>query len=330
MPGTVPKNGRWSDETSIGPPHARVDLRRPRARAAAGAARARRARPSAASVGEALVDLAAEPDRAGAAAHQHAAVVRRAEVVQEHAAVDDRLAAGPADLLEQLRHRLGQHDVAAEDGHAGGASGLQPAAAALTRDDDLPGARPAPAPSSTTPSRDVVTRECSCSSRAARDRPAQCPHEPGRLHGRAVAEEDALAEDAASGCACASSSAVRSTASSGTPSSRAASTSSLDRLVLRRRGRDPQHPALAQPDIRPRARRRRARPGRCAPRRARDREARRRRRSVRAAAADGSSSRGTKPPLRPLGPRRTRRPRARRRASPGSRSFNASAVHSPV
>ena len=63
---------------------------------------------------EALVDAAAEADRARAAAHQHAPVVRRAEVVEEHAAVDDRLAAGPADLREQVGRGLGEHDVRAE------------------------------------------------------------------------------------------------------------------------------------------------------------------------------------------------------------------------
>ena len=47
---------------------------------------------------EAVVDTAAESDRPGAAAHQHASVVRRPEVVEEHPPVDDRLTAGPADL----------------------------------------------------------------------------------------------------------------------------------------------------------------------------------------------------------------------------------------
>src|SRR3954452_21463778 len=49
--------------------------------------------------GEARVELAAEADRPRAAPHQYAAVVRRAEVVQEHPCVDDRLAAGPPDLF---------------------------------------------------------------------------------------------------------------------------------------------------------------------------------------------------------------------------------------
>ena len=87
---------------------------RRRAPAAAGAARPPRARPSRRSRLKRVVDLAAEADRPGAAPHQHPPVVERAEVVDEHAPVDDRLAARPVDLLEQLGHRLGQHDVRAE------------------------------------------------------------------------------------------------------------------------------------------------------------------------------------------------------------------------
>src|SRR5205085_12440718 len=51
---------------------------------------------------EASVDSAAEADRPRAAAHDDAAVVRRAEVVEEHAAVEDRLPPGPVDRREQL------------------------------------------------------------------------------------------------------------------------------------------------------------------------------------------------------------------------------------
>jgi hypothetical protein len=53
-----------------------------------------------------------EPARA--APHEDAPVGCRAEVMQEHAAVDDRLTAGPADLVQQLRYRLGENDRAAE------------------------------------------------------------------------------------------------------------------------------------------------------------------------------------------------------------------------
>src|SRR5437764_617453 len=71
---------------------------------------AARSRPVAA---ETVVDPAAEADRARAAPHQDPPVARRAEVVHEHAPVDDRLAPGPADLLDELRDRLRQDDVRA-------------------------------------------------------------------------------------------------------------------------------------------------------------------------------------------------------------------------
>ncbi len=67
-------------------------------------------------VREPPVDAVAVADRAGARAHQHATVVRRPEVVEEHAGVHDPLAARPADLGEEVGHRLGQDDVAPEDG----------------------------------------------------------------------------------------------------------------------------------------------------------------------------------------------------------------------
>ena len=60
------------------------------------------------------------------------AVVRRAEVVQHPPAVGERLAAGPADPLEHVGHRLGQHDVARRDlssrANRASASVRQPAA----------------------------------------------------------------------------------------------------------------------------------------------------------------------------------------------------------
>src|SRR5438105_8271411 len=61
--------------------------------------------------GEAIVEPSAEADGTGPAAHQDAAVVRRAEVVEEHASVDDRLPARPADPLDELRDGLGEDDI---------------------------------------------------------------------------------------------------------------------------------------------------------------------------------------------------------------------------
>src|SRR5215203_6198929 len=65
-------------------------------------------------VREPRIDPASGSDRARAASHQYPPVVRRSEIVEEHAAVADRFAAGPADLLQKLGYRFGQDDVAAE------------------------------------------------------------------------------------------------------------------------------------------------------------------------------------------------------------------------
>ena len=194
MPGTVRKNGSWSLETSIGPPHARST----RAAASPGSRRRRpcsaRATVGASSKKRASIRPAAA-DRPGAGAHQHPPVRGRPEVVEEHAPVGDRLAARPADLLEQLRHRLGEDDVAAER--------RQPAA------------HRAPAATSTrswrrrSPARgcgrrpwrprrggSTSTRERSCSSTPASSAaPAQRADEPRRLDGRRVGEANAAAEE---------------------------------------------------------------------------------------------------------------------------------------
>ena len=60
----------------------------------------------------ATTDPRAAGDPASAPPERDPAVARRAEVVHEPAPVGDRLAAGPADLLEHIRHRLGEDDVA--------------------------------------------------------------------------------------------------------------------------------------------------------------------------------------------------------------------------
>ena len=66
-------------------------------------------------VGEALVDAAAEADRAGA--RSPSARGRRSSCGSSGGTCARRRcrAAGPADLLEQFGHRLGEHDVRAED-----------------------------------------------------------------------------------------------------------------------------------------------------------------------------------------------------------------------
>src|SRR4029453_7627898 len=86
--------------------------------------------------GEALVERAAKADRPRAAPQQDAAVCRGTEVGKEHPGVNDRLPAGPADLLEQLRYGLRQDDVRAEVGHV---TGDRPPAGrrSVDRNDDL-------------------------------------------------------------------------------------------------------------------------------------------------------------------------------------------------
>ena len=128
----------------------------------------------------------------GAASHQDAAVGRRPEVVEEHAAVRDRLAARPADLLEQLRDRLRQDDSTAE-------RRLPPA--------DRPARRPRVQREHDFGRADGSGR---CIEPSGLDRghgrvlveldvgipsgPLQRQREPRRLHRRAVAKEDAAAE----------------------------------------------------------------------------------------------------------------------------------------
>src|SRR5579864_8875892 len=88
-------------------------------------------------VREPLVEAPGEPDRTTATTHYDATVVRRAEVVEEHPSVDDRLATRPADLGEQLGHRFGEHDVRPEVRHVP-AHGTPAARGGIHRHDDLP------------------------------------------------------------------------------------------------------------------------------------------------------------------------------------------------
>ncbi len=77
--------------------------------------RARATVAAAASTSSRQRAAAAEPHRAAAPAEGDPAVARRPEVVEQGAAVGDRLAARPADLLEHVRDGLGQDDVAGRD-----------------------------------------------------------------------------------------------------------------------------------------------------------------------------------------------------------------------
>ena len=108
-PSSVPKNGRWSDAMSIGPPHASS------IRVAASDGNSRRS-PRAADggfrvVGEGTPDPPAEPCSSAAAPERDPSVGRRPQVVQREPGVAEALPAGPADLRERVGDRLGEHDV---------------------------------------------------------------------------------------------------------------------------------------------------------------------------------------------------------------------------
>ena len=137
------------------------------------------------------IDPAAQPDRARAAPHQDAPVVRRPEVVQEHAPVEDGLASGPADLLEQLRDRFRQHDVGAEVRHVPG-NRPPTGRSRVHRDHDLGRAHAAAARRDVSvadpPGRGVLEDLHT----GVDDRVTQRRDEPRRLYGRAVGEVDAL------------------------------------------------------------------------------------------------------------------------------------------
>ena len=140
----------------------------------------------------------AHRDPAPAPAEHDPAVGGGAEVVEQGAAVGDALAAGPADLLQQVRDGLGEDDVGGGDrdpvaqrpprarrrpphrqhggagaDRAGGGAGLDP-----------PG-----------PSRSEATGEDSQTSTPLAQQPlAEAERQPGRLHRRRAGVEGAAAE----------------------------------------------------------------------------------------------------------------------------------------
>ena len=105
-PEKLPICGMWLGETSIGPPQACV-RRRPRT---PGNIRSRSRATWAATSRSTSTRPFTRAPQASRPPPQPSTMRpsrRGAEVVQEQAAVRDALAAGPADLLEQVRHRLG-------------------------------------------------------------------------------------------------------------------------------------------------------------------------------------------------------------------------------
>ena len=189
-------------------------------------------------LGEARVDATAEADRPAAAPHEHPPVVRRPEVVDEHPPVDDRLAPGPADLGEQVRHGLGEDDVRAEVRHV--PANRPPAGGGgVRRDDDGPRAAEILEPGG----RAFVQRD------AGVDRlPPQDADETRGLDGGALGGEDAAAEHGRADplrhlVARQRHRLLRRADEGGRLDGR------VERAVLLGRRRDGQHPALAQPDV---------------------------------------------------------------------------------
>ncbi len=90
----------------------------------------------------AAVEAGAHRDPAAAPAEGDAAVGRGAEVVDEGAAVGDRLAAGPADLLEHVGDRLGDDDVGGGDGEPAAQRAAAAFGGAADREDAARGADP--------------------------------------------------------------------------------------------------------------------------------------------------------------------------------------------
>ena len=180
--------GRWVGETSIGPPQA-CAICRP---SSIGKIRSSPRRVCSTTLGVELrapVRARADLHPPTAPAEQDAPVLGGAEVVQQRAPVGDRLAAGPAEPLDDVGHRLGQHDVAGGDREpvaqppdlAGG--GVDRTAAVPAR------TRPPAVSASTPPLRSTcsaLTREPSkIRTPRASSRVAQPERQPRRMHGRA-------------------------------------------------------------------------------------------------------------------------------------------------
>ena len=108
---------------------------------------------------------------AAAPAERDPAVGRGAEVVEQVAGVGDALAPGPADLLEQLGHRLGDHHVARGQRQPP-AQRRQRLLGPAGREDRVAGAhRSPPAVRTSTPSRLGVHARTRASARRPRPRP---------------------------------------------------------------------------------------------------------------------------------------------------------------
>ena len=242
-----------------------------------------------------------------------------AEVVQQRAPVGDRLAAAPAQLLDHVGHRLGQHDVAGGDREAVAQpphlarGGVDRHRRGAPRARCRPRSRPPRRRRGRRAAR--VTREPSKIRTPRREQPlAQPERQPRGLDGRARARRHAGAEHR--GVADRPRLGLRQRdhvlAVDGVRRWRRPA-----RARRRRRGAAPRAATR-----RPPAPRRTRPPCRASPRTPRTARARGARRTARSMFARYSHSEERKPPLRPLGPvPQLRRPRA----SPRARSARARA-----
>ena len=143
---------------------------------------------------------AAHPHRAAAPAEHDPAVTCRARVVDERSAVDDRLAARPAKLVEDVRNGLGEDDVARCDREREPIAGERGGRGVDGEDGRARHGR-ARCGSSTPPSRiEPRDRRALVNPHASLEElRAEPEREPGGMHGRVQAIERAAEEER--GCA---------------------------------------------------------------------------------------------------------------------------------
>ena len=130
-------------------------------------------------------------------AEEDAVVARGPQVVQQRAAVGDRLAAAPAQLVEHVGHRLGHHDVARGDGQAVAQRRQRPEAALMASTAVAARTPPRSVRTSTPPGAGAIARALDPSkSRAPRasSRSRSPKREPGGMDVRRVRAVHAAAE----------------------------------------------------------------------------------------------------------------------------------------
>ena len=245
-PPSRPKIGRLLGVRSIGPDQSRATAtaasRGCTRRKSASTIRARR--PFRSNGG---ADAAAEGDAPASLAERDAAAARRVVVVDHHLRVRHALAAGPADLREAFRRRLG-HDHVARDGHERAGELADSGGPGVRREDETLGAKSAAAGAA----------DCDRPSAAERGDPGvlvdpdsgaerrlpQSAGEDGRLHRRRRDVEDSRAVD---GRARASRDLFGREAAEGPHSEFLAERDdALPRAHLRRGRRGPEPPAAAE------------------------------------------------------------------------------------